>query len=50
MQRATYTMVHVSVELHGTREKTMSNMEHVSDMRELDRTRGCPKISVSVNE
>ena len=42
MQLATYTMVRISRELHGTREKPMSNREHVSDTRESDRKGGCP--------
>ena len=41
-QLATYTMEHVSIELHRTRENLMSNEEHVSNMRESDRRRGCP--------
>ena len=53
MRQSTYTIRRVSVELHRTREKDVSNQEHVTDAIESVRRRGCPQIgikTVSKNE
>ena len=41
-QRATYTMRHISIEHHRTRENKCGKQEYVTDVIELVRRRDCP--------
>ena len=48
MRQTTYTMRRISIELHRTREKDVSNQEHVTDVIESVRRRSCPQIGIKV--
>ena len=48
MQQTTYTMRRVSVEQKRTKEKDVSNQEHITDAIELVRRWGCPQIEIKV--